>query len=393
MERKYLYEITFVRAIACLLVVMVHVSVRFYFAYDGQHTTLTNFFNQISRIGTPLFAVLSGFLLYNQALNRGFDTLIFLKSRFVKIISPFLFWSFFYLIYKSLFLNYTFPDFSSKEEVSQFIFMILTGGALHHLYFIALVIQFYIFFLLTRKLYNLNTIVLFTIISFYLNYTFVTNNFSFENEYLQHFVNSRAFLLKWIYYFMLGVLLVKLWPKIQEFLIIKKNNRLMILIGCIIIVLTVFDYHKNQLITNSNENFLYTLSVPIFFMVLISLYYRLIMINKAIIKVFIKIGNMSMGIYLIHPLMIYLYSDFAPFDVTAKPWLILLHFVIVVALCMVVLYLLSFIPLHQYIVTLVNSKNANIDYNLRATKELIWAKNPRDYEKPDNPRLDNVSYE
>ena len=380
LERKYLYEITFVRAIACLLVVMVHVSVRFYFANGGYHTTVTNFFNQISRMGTPLFAVLSGFLLYNQALNRRFDTLIFLKSRFIKIISPFLFWSFFYLFYKSIFQNYTFPDFSSKEEVLNFIYIVFTGGSLHHLYFIALVIQFYIFFLLTRKLYNSKTIIIFTIISFYINYTFVHNRFLFENEYLQHFINSRAFLLNWIYYFMLGVLLVKFWPKIQAYLLINKNNRFMIIIGIIVVALTVFDYHTNQLIVNSNENFIYVLSIPLLFMVLTSLYYRLIMINERIIKVFIKIGNMSMGIYLIHPLIIYLYSDYAPFDVTASTWLLFPHFIIVVALCMLVLQLLSYLPFHQYIITLVNSTKRNINFNIQATKELIIEKNGKNIE-------------
>lgn len=387
MERKYLYEINFVRAFACLMVVMVHVSVRFYYAYDGHHTTLTNFLNQISRVGTPLFAVLSGFLLYNQTLNKKFNTLIFLKSRFVKIISPFVFWSLFYLVYKSTFRNYSFPNLAEKGELSKFMYMFFTGGSQYHLYFIALVIQFYILFLLIRKLLNLKSIILFTVISFYLNYTFTTNSFSFENPYLQQFINSRAFLMQWIYYFMLGILLVKLWPKISKYLMINKNSNFILLLGSIVIILSSFDYHMHQLIINSNVNFIHTLSVPVAFMVLVSLYYRLIMVNEFIVKALIKIGNMSMGIYLIHPFVIYLYQDLAPYDVTAYPALISIYFIMVIVISILILKLLSFLPFNQYIVTLVKNNNTNIDYNIKQTQELIKKSNPEDFAEEKDHRL------
>ncbi|MCZ2258663.1 acyltransferase [Sporosarcina sp. G11-34] len=378
MERKYLYEINFVRAIACLLVVMVHVSAIYFFAYDRSHTTLTNFLTQIGRIGTPLFALLSGFLLYNQTLNREFSTRMFLKSRFVKIISPFFFWSFFYLIYKSIFRNYSFPNFSSTKESVDFIYMFLTGGAHSHLYFIVLVIQFYVLFLLIRKFLNLKSIVFLTVVSFYLNYTFINNNFAFENMYIDQFVTSRAFLFQWIFYFMLGMLLVELWPKIHSFLIITKNNRYMLLLGCVVIALNVFNYHTNQMVISSNKNVINMLTVPIAFMVLISLYYNLIMINEFIVKVFIKIGNMSMGIYLIHHFVIYLYLDYAPYNVTAYPAFIFIYFIMVVIICMIILKGLSLLPFNQYIITLVKNNNSNIDFNIRETQDLIRKMNPDD---------------
>lgn len=390
LKKRYLYEITFVRAIACLLVVMVHVGVRFYYAYDGNHTVLTNFLNQISRVGTPLFAVLSGFLLYNQALNRGFNLSTFIKSRLVKILLPFIFWSFFYLIYKSYFRNYSFPNFSSKKELLDFMYMFLTGGSHYHLYFIVLVIQFYLLFLVIRNVSKLKTIIIMMICSLYLNYTFVTNKFILGNSYLTKFINSRAFLLEWIYYFMLGILFVKLWPKIHEYLIRNNNSRYMILVGGIILFLTIFDYQTHQMIINSNQNLLYFINVPIVFLVLVSLYYQLIQINVAIVKALIYAGNFSMGIYFLHPFVIYLYQDTLPFDVTAQSWLIFPYFIAVVAICMFILKAMSYIPFYEYIITIVKTRKEHLDASMSSTYRLLKDNNAQTSQPLVNKHIENI---
>lgn len=378
MEKKYLYEINFVRAVACLLVVMVHVSVRFYSAYDGNHTVLTNYLNQISRVGTPLFAVMSGFLLYNQTLNREFNTKVFLKSRLTKIVIPFIFWSIFYLVYKSIFGSYTFPNITSADEMKSFFNMFILGKSHYHLYFIVLVIQFYILFLFIRKALNFKTIILFTIISCYLNYTFITNKFIFDNLYIEEFINGRSFLFEWIYYFMLGILLVELWPFIYKYLLEKKNSNYVLLTGGVIMLLTIFDYYSHGKIINSNQNLINMLTVPIVFIVLVSLYNKIIMINDKIMKVFIRIGNMSMGIFLIHPFVIYLYKDIAPYDVTAHPLLIFPYFIAVISISILLLKVLSLIPFSNYIITLVKTNDDNVNYNIGKTQKLIKEKNPTD---------------
>ncbi|WP_431804193.1 acyltransferase [Halobacillus andaensis] len=371
MEKKYLYEINFVRAIACLLVVMVHVGARFYGAYDGSHTTLTNFFNQISRIGTPLFAVMSGFLLYNQMAKKEFNVHRFLKSRMTKIISPFVVWSLFYLIYSASYGTEVFPDFSNSTEVFDFIYMFVTGDSYFHLYFISLVIQFYFLFLLIRKWMNLKTVTLLTTISFYVNYLFITNDFEFMNSYVTSFINSRTFLLQWIYYFMLGALLVKLWPYIHQILLKRINQIYALVTGLFVLLFTVLDYHSHQQIINSNENILHFITIPIAFIVLISLYYQLIFWKNFIMESFIKLGNMSMGIYLIHPFIIDMYQRYAPYDVFAEPFYIIPFHIMVVLICVIVLKVISLLPYSQYIVTLVPSNRKNIKYNMDETQTMI----------------------
>jgi probable poly-beta-1,6-N-acetyl-D-glucosamine export protein len=116
-SRKYFYELNFVRAIACLLVVMVHVTARNYHLNDQTFNWATMFLNQVSRLGTPLFAIISGFLLYNQAINRGFQLNRFVSSRFTKVVIPFVVWSFVYMAINS----YRFPWSENGHELGDFL--------------------------------------------------------------------------------------------------------------------------------------------------------------------------------------------------------------------------------------------------------------------------------
>jgi probable poly-beta-1,6-N-acetyl-D-glucosamine export protein len=98
-SKTHIFEIHLLRAIACLFVVLVHVSG----SYCHQNGQVFNeyilFINQISRFGTPMFALISAFLLTYQIRKKGFDLNRFISSSFTKIGLPFLFWSIFYLIF------------------------------------------------------------------------------------------------------------------------------------------------------------------------------------------------------------------------------------------------------------------------------------------------------
>src|SRR5699024_1272603 len=174
-QKKYFYEIGFIRAIACLCIVMVHVTAGFYYENDGTFTWFNQFFNQISRYGTPAFAIISGFLLYNQAIKKGFTFKYFVQSRFTKVIIPFLIWSIVYLILKWSYGQFELPNWSSSEEVKDFMYFFFTGKSNYHLYFISIVVQFYLIFPLLQLFKSRNSLILITLITFFVNYFFVTN--------------------------------------------------------------------------------------------------------------------------------------------------------------------------------------------------------------------------
>ena len=142
---KYFDEIPIIRSIATLLVVCVHVSVSYLNSDNHSISVFSGYFNQISRLGTPIFAVISAFLLTNSSLRRGFDLNYFMRSRFTKILVPYLIWTTVYLYYRGV-VEVT------LNSNTNFIEYYLYGTGNYHLYFILTVIEFYILFPILQKI-------------------------------------------------------------------------------------------------------------------------------------------------------------------------------------------------------------------------------------------------
>nr|WP_251132618.1 acyltransferase family protein [Exiguobacterium sp. s80] len=142
---KYYEEIPIIRSIAAILVVSVHVTAGIYYSNQVFSNEFIGYINQIARLGTPVFAVVSAFLLTSSVLRRGFNFHYFFKSRFTKIFLPYIIWSSIYLIYRGSIEHSLNKDLSI---VSYFVY----GNANFHLYFILTVIQFYFLFPILQKL-------------------------------------------------------------------------------------------------------------------------------------------------------------------------------------------------------------------------------------------------
>ncbi|WQL32859.1 acyltransferase family protein [Mammaliicoccus sciuri] len=102
---KYYKEIPVIRAIAAIMIVIVHLTANSYHRDNIFANDWLGYLNQISRLGTPIFAIISAFLLTASVLNRGFDLKYFVKSRFSKIFIPYLIWTSFYLSYRYFYLH------------------------------------------------------------------------------------------------------------------------------------------------------------------------------------------------------------------------------------------------------------------------------------------------
>ena len=109
---KYYQEISVIRSITAILVVSVHVIAGLYYAGGEFTNTSIGYINQLARIGTPIFAIISAFLLMSMVLRKGFDLRQFIQSRFSKIFVPYLIWSSVYLLYKYHVENSLNPDLS-----------------------------------------------------------------------------------------------------------------------------------------------------------------------------------------------------------------------------------------------------------------------------------------
>src|SRR5699024_504069 len=217
---KYYEEIPIIRSIATMLVVLVHVTSRIYYA-NGEFTNhVIGYFNQFSRLGTPIFAVISGFLLTISTLKRPFDLNYFIKSRFTKILLPFIIWTTLYII-----LSFSFDEtFNSLSNNIINTYLLDSGET--HLYFILVVIEFYILFPLLQIISSGKSIVILYVLVTILNifwFYFGNGLFQFKNDIINTFINSRIFILNWISFFVLGILFAKHYENVNKLIIKYKK--------------------------------------------------------------------------------------------------------------------------------------------------------------------------
>ncbi|WP_088052311.1 acyltransferase [Virgibacillus dakarensis] len=356
-SKKYFYEISFIRAIACLCVVTVHVTAGFYYENGNSFNWLTQFLNQISRFGTPAFAIISGFLLYNQVIKRGFNFKKFWKSRFTKVITPFFIWSLLYLLIKWKYNLFAIPSLDSSEEIKYFLYYFFTGKSNYHLYFIAIVVQFYLLFPLLQLFKSKKSLMLFTLISFFVNFFFVEYKIEIGNGLFNKFLNERVFFFHWVYYFFMGGLLVYYWDLIIKW--IKQNTIFSMLLGLVVVIGGILEYQLAGWI-DSNRS-LNMINLPLLFVALAGIYSSLSSWNK-IKYYFVEIGNLSMGIYLVHPLILFFLRRYEIFNhYFDRTRFLPLVFLFTLFVSIALVKLIVKLPFGNYIVTVVRSnKRSNI---------------------------------
>ncbi|MHA6250847.1 acyltransferase [Oceanobacillus sp. CAU 1775] len=346
-KKQYFFEVSFIRAIACLCIVMVHVSAGFYYENGNTFDSFTQFFNQITRFGTPAFAMISGFLLYNQVINRSFKLRFFWKSRITKVVTPFIVWSVFYLILKYFYGQFTLPTFSTVDETKNFIYFFFTGDSNYHLYFIMIVVQFYVLFSFIHKFKSRNQLIILTLIAFFINYFFVQHSFDIRDGYVNILLNDRVFLFHWIYYFFIGGLLVHVWNPLMEW--VKKNLLFSLSLGLIVVIGGIVEYQiVDWVATNRVINMI---NLPILFIAGASIYY-LLKAAPTLRNGMLQIGNLSMGIYLVHPMILFFIRRYEIFTwVYDYSFMLPILFLFTMAMSIAVVKLIQELPFGQYIVT------------------------------------------
>ena len=138
-EKKRFISLDWLRFLACVLVILQHVTEFYYVAPDftparTDNTFLVGIFNSLSRTSVPLFVIISGFLL----LPMKQSTSDFFKRRFTRILYPFLIWSVVYSIY-----------FALKNDISllqwiQNVLQIPICYEAEHLWYIYMLIGLYV---------------------------------------------------------------------------------------------------------------------------------------------------------------------------------------------------------------------------------------------------------
>lgn len=135
--KKRLFYIDKLRAIACLAVVMIHVS-SLYMVNMGNKFDffIANFFDGVSRIGVPIFVMISGALLLDQNCKNDFSDMV---TRIKRLFVKFIVWSVIYSMIYNIFFCII-----RKEPISGYkiIYYVIVGH--YHLWFIYMLLGLYL---------------------------------------------------------------------------------------------------------------------------------------------------------------------------------------------------------------------------------------------------------
>ncbi len=224
---------------------------------------------------------------------------------------------------------------------------IALGNAKTHLHFIVTVIHFYILFPFLQLVRNRIVLLILFIISLPINYMWLTNSFpEFITVFgkFKHVVTDVSFLFNWISYFMFGAVVAYYWTETLAF--VKKFSWL-IYLSTVVLFYFIFNEIQPDVVLGSarKENLIY---IPVFFIFLIAIA-RIVMNYEKVYQPFRIIGDYSMGIYLVHPLILYFIEDFFPF-LFKTPYALIVAYILTLVLSSILMKIISLFPKSTFIV-------------------------------------------
>lgn len=198
-----------VQIIASFLVVAGHLSAD---AYLYNNTLWLDLLNQLSRYGTVLLAIITGYFAALTFEQRNPSCVTYFSGKIKYIVIP-------YLVAGVLFHVLLRKEFPHTWDAYLNIALGKTGG---HLYFVFMIIQYYIFAFLFRKIITKKNILLLIWVFLGIQYIYI--------NYLHHGwfeLTARHFFLTWIFTFYMGHLIY--WYRERIFSYLAKQPSVLII--------------------------------------------------------------------------------------------------------------------------------------------------------------------
>ncbi|MFC4075947.1 acyltransferase [Salinithrix halophila] len=341
MARTFLPEINFLRGLACLGVLIVHVSATYYYKNGQVWDEAIIFLNQIGRFGTPAFAVLSGFLLFYPYFQKPFFLSRFTRSKLVKIVSPFMVWGLFYFA-----LSQWIHPSSLQLSFSQIVKLFGLGQSFYHLYFMSLVIQFYAVFPLLQRW--LTTSLRWWVAlggALIVNTVLLLLRADHLDGLAQAVLLEKAILPSWIFYFIFGGFIAFHWERLSHHL--RAYAWSYLVIGLLLILGAMLEYQHFGIYTSKRLSNL--VNIPLLSLAVFALF-SLIKESGWIVRSVMEIGSRGFGIYLIHPLVLFLAGEVLP-----APWwhpnLFGAVYVLILVGSILLVKAIQTLPFSQYLLT------------------------------------------
>ncbi|GAB1793281.1 acyltransferase family protein [Priestia megaterium] len=298
-------ELFFIRAIACIGVVLIHaVSVTFgdFGIRENPNYPMVNAILFVLQIllmfGTPMFIFISEFVLAHR--YKGKSPKGFMVKRIKYILIPYISMGIFYSIFRADEQGVT----SFDELLLSIVKTIFLGG--YHGYFILIIFQFYILhFVFTRyiegkfnpKYVIISSILINVLYLGFFNFLTPMDVFGESNKFIDLFWNQLSVLpfLGWVAYFTIAYYCGQNFEAFKTSL--KRYNKLVLISPFITglgVLIMCYAGWLTPIQSKRVDMIFYTISVAFF------LFY-IAMKLKRIPKILVKVSQYSFGIYLLHP--------------------------------------------------------------------------------------------
>lgn len=297
MKDRLLY-IDLIKAFAMFAVVYIHAASPILYQFgkiDISYWSINNIYNSMMRMAVPLFFMASGALVLNSKQE---NLSIFFKKRLLKVVIPLIAWSLIYIIFKIYVLN-------TNTNILEQLILAISKPVYGHLWFLYDIIGLYLF-LPILKIFIHNSPKNFHIY-YVILWIFSVAIIPLLNKYTGlSITNHMPMMTGYVGYLILGYLLSQLF-------ITRKI--LYISIGFIFIstLVTILGTYNLSLEAGKFIGFFYSylsLSTMIqaisYFIVLKYIGENINMNNIKVTSTIITFSATSFGIYLIHPIMLWI---------------------------------------------------------------------------------------
>ncbi|MEG0152064.1 MAG: acyltransferase [Cellulosilyticaceae bacterium] len=322
MIKKRIEEVDILRGLAFLAVVLQHSLASFIYepnvnTYEG---IISAFILNSLRFAVPIFVFMTGFSLYYT--DKGVGYFEFILKRFKQIVIPYMLWT---LVYDILmfFIMGKF-DLSFKDIVYQYFNYVLTGTGFYHLWYMAMIIQFYIVFPLFKIFINKNRSFIVNTISLIVFFIAHIGILYWYNFYAGAQFASATGILKvilqysdrifivWMFYFVFGAYFSIYYDKLKSIFIKLKYlwfGGFIISIGYIMyLMISSSSYNKTggYVINHAIGAPVNMPMLPLLIFSILSIYIiSLKLLNYKLSKYILIVGKYSFGAYLAHALVLH----------------------------------------------------------------------------------------
>jgi len=271
--RKRLPFFDFLKGVAILAVLIIHVTYFFSFFPQGNATEYQlNFINNILRFAIPVFFIISGILLSPKRVESNLGG--FYIKKFIYIFLPYIFVNCLLYIF----------SIASWQDLIYYLF---TGNGLRPFYFIVVLAQFYFLYPLLLKFKNKN---------FLLEFAFVISFVAFLFPMFWE-LNGFPLFFPYTFFFVYGLAIR------NNFLMNHRHKNEIIFWQSLLILYVIFIFLTNE--RYYNARLFYGLAI-----LQILFYYKdRIAKIKIIYPFFVKLGKFSLWLYLLHfPVTFFVYQ-------------------------------------------------------------------------------------